>query len=87
MGSCEESAWHIEGECSIEEITDLPTHVAVKKEGIQKGVIAQEYQQAFPNRVKEQTTGVLTVNTDDTIWDLVNAVKELNGRLTRLENK
>ena len=54
---------------------------AVVKEGIQFGVIAQELQQVLPDCVKAESTGVLTINTSDLTWYLINAVKELSARL------
>lgn len=59
----------------------------VSKEGMQLGVIAQEFQQVLPDCVKEESTGVLTINTSDLTWYLINAVKELSARLAALETK
>ena len=77
-----------------DEITELPTHAAIKKEGIQLGVIAQEIQTVLPDMVNEETTGCLSVNPDNMTWYLVNAVKELSAkndaleaRLAKLEEK
>ena len=64
---------------TADEIVDFPPEVAVARQGLQKGVIAQEYQQAFPDRVHENSKGVLGLDTDETIWDLVNAIKELKA--------
>jgi hypothetical protein len=54
---------------------------AIKKSGVQLGVIAQELQQVLPDCVKQETTGVLSVNPDNLTWYLVNAVKELSTKL------
>jgi len=70
-----------------EEITELPEHVAVNKVGVQLGVIAQEFQQVFPECVTENSTGVLSVSTDPLVWHLINAVKELTVRVRELEVK
>lgn len=70
-----------------EEIVDLSQSSAVKKEGVQIGVIAQELQQVLPECVFENSTGVLSVNTDSLIWYLVNAVKELSEKVDTLEAK
>ena len=43
------------------------------------GFIAQEFQQVLPNCVKEESTGVLRVDTDNLTWYLINAVKELKA--------
>jgi hypothetical protein len=59
------------------EVTDLPTHAAIEKEGVQLGVIAQEFQEVLPNSVKEQSTGVLSVDSDNLTWYMINAIKEL----------
>jgi hypothetical protein len=67
-----------------EEITDLPPSEAIKKPGVQIGVIAQEM---LPECVRERSNGVLSVDTDRLIWYLVNAVKELSSRIEQLEAK
>jgi len=68
-----------------DEITELPTHCAIKKEGVQLGVIAQELQAVLPECVKQESTGVLSVDTDNLTWYLINAVKELSARVQQLE--
>jgi trimeric autotransporter adhesin len=77
-----------------EEITDLPPEQAIQKEGVQLGVIAQELQEVCPDCVKEESTGVLSVDSDNIFWHLVNAVKQqqaiitdLKARIEALENK
>jgi len=55
--------------------------------GIQLGVIAQEIQQVIPECVKQESTGVLSVDTDRVIWHLVNAVKELSAQVEELKAK
>lgn len=67
------------------EITELPTHCAIKKEGVQLGVIAQELQAVLPDCVKTESTGVLSVDTDNLTWYLINAVKELKAEIDRLK--
>jgi len=52
---------------------------AIKKEGVQLGVIAQELQMVLPDCVKTESTGVMSVNADNLTWYLVNAVKELKA--------
>jgi hypothetical protein len=64
-----------------EEITDVPQDQAIAKTGIQLGVIAQELQQILPECVKTESTGVMTVDTDNLTWYLINAVKELKAEL------
>ena len=68
-----------------EEITELPTHAAIKKDGVQLGVIAQELQVILPDCVKTESTGVLSVDADNLTWYLINAVKELSARVKQLE--
>ena len=71
-----------------EEVTDLPPHLAVEKEGVQVGVVAQEIREVLPNVVKEEEeTGFLSVSNDDVTWHLVNAVKELSAKVKELEEK
>jgi hypothetical protein len=70
-----------------EEITELPEHAAVNKDGVQLGVIAQEIQQVLPECVTENSTGVLSVSTDPLVWHLINAVKELSAQVEQLKAK
>ena len=58
---------------------------AVDKEGVQIGVIAQEIQQVFPDVIKEESTGVLSVNPENLTWYLINAVQELSAKVDALE--
>ena len=53
---------------------------------IRTGVIAQEFQEIFPESVVENSHGHLTVNTDEMIWSLLKAVQELTARVQELEN-
>ena len=70
-----------------DEITDFenPVSAVVNKEGIQLGVIAQEIETILPNLVREESTGVKTVNPDNLTWYLVNAVKELSKQVDELK--
>jgi hypothetical protein len=52
---------------------------AIKKSGIQLGVIAQELQVVLPDCVKQETTGVFTVDPDNLTWYMINAIKELKA--------
>jgi hypothetical protein len=69
------------------EITDLPKHSIIKKEGIQLGVIAQELQQILPDCVKTESTGVMAVEHDNIMWHMINAIKELNAKVIALETR
>ena len=64
-----------------DEITELDPQNVIEKQGTQLGVIAQEIQEILPDMVKEETTGVLSVDPDNMTWYLVNAVKELKEQL------
>ena len=68
-----------------EEVTDLPQGQAVEKTGVQLGVIAQELQAICPDCVTEQSTGVLSVNTDELFWHMVNAIKQLKAEIDQLK--
>ena len=70
-----------------EEITEVSPDQAIQKTGVQLGAIAQELQQILPECAKQESTGIYTVDADPLIWYLVNAVKELNAKITALENK
>ena len=70
---------------TAEEITDLPASAAINQSGVQLGVIAQELQEVLPECVTENSTGVLSVNTDQLIWYLVNSVKQLSAKVAELE--
>lgn len=70
---------------TAEEIMDLPQSAAIAQPGVQLGVIAQELQAVLPQCVTENSTGVLSVNTDPLIWYLVNAVKQLSAEVQALK--
>jgi hypothetical protein len=70
-----------------EEITELPQNQAIAKTGVQLGVIAQEIAEVSQEFVKTESTGVMSVDSDNLTWYLINAVKELNAKITALENK
>jgi len=70
-----------------EEVTEISPDQAIQKTGIQLGAIAQELQAVLPECVKQETTGVYTVNTDPLIWYLINAVKELKTEIDLLKGE
>jgi hypothetical protein len=70
-----------------DEITELPKNQVIKKEGVQLGVIAQELQAILPDCIKEESTGVLSVNSENITWHIINAIKELNAKVIALEAK
>jgi hypothetical protein len=67
---------------------------AIIKSGVQLGVIAQELQAVLPECVKQESTGVLSVNSDNLTYYTINAIKQLsaaldaaNARIAALEAK
>jgi hypothetical protein len=54
---------------------------AIKKSGVQLGVIAQELNEVLPECIKTESTGVMSVNSDNLTWYLVNAIKELKAEV------
>jgi hypothetical protein len=68
-----------------EEVIDSFKSSVIARKGIQIGVIAQEYQKIFPESVSTNSTGILSINTDNLIWHLVNSVKELSNELKILK--
>jgi hypothetical protein len=68
-----------------EEVTELDPSCAVQKAGVQLGVIAQELQQVCPDCIREESTGVLSVDSDNVFWHMVNAIKELSAQVTALQ--
>ena len=58
----------------------------VKKNGEQKiGVLAQDIQEVFPELVSEDKEGMLSVNYQGLIPVLINALKEQQKEITRLQ--
>ena len=72
---------------TADEVTDLPKENAVNIQGVQIGPIAQELAQVLPDCVKTESTGVMSVDASNITWHLINAVKELNAKVTALEAK
>jgi len=68
-----------------DEITELPKHSAIEKSGIQIGVIAQEIETILPDVVKEESTGVKSVDPSNLTWYLINAIKELKAEIDELK--
>ena len=64
-----------------EEVTELDPQNAIAIQGVQLGVIAQELQQVLPDCVKEESTGVLSVDTSNITWHMINAIKDLKAEL------
>jgi hypothetical protein len=70
-----------------DEVTELPQNLAIAISGTQLGVIAQELQEILPDCVKEQSTGVLSVNSENIMWHMINAIKELSAQVNELKTK
>jgi len=64
---------------TAEEVTELPAHTVIDKQGVQLGVIAQELQEVCSDCVKEESTGVLSVDTSNLTWHMINAIKDLKA--------
>ena len=72
--------------CLPEEVTELPQDQAIKKSGVQLGVIAQELHAVLPECVKTESTGVMSVNADNLNWYMINAIKELAADFQSYKN-
>jgi hypothetical protein len=64
---------------TVGEVTELPAHTVIEKTGVQLGVIAQELQQVCSDCVKEESTGVLSVDASNLTWHMINAIKDLKA--------
>jgi len=64
---------------TAEEVTELPAHTVIDKQGVQLGVIAQELQEVCGDCVKTESTGVMSVNSDNLTWHMINAIKDLKA--------
>ena len=53
----------------------------------QVGVIAQDLQKVFPNAVKKAADGFFRIRLEDMFYAVINAIKELDTRVTRLEKE
>jgi hypothetical protein len=70
-----------------EEITEVSQDQAINKQGVQLGVIAQEFQKILPECVKTESTGVMTVDADNLTWYMINAIKELKAEIDSLKQQ
>ena len=64
---------------------ELKPSDAIKKTGVQLGVIAQELYAVLPDCVKTESTGVMSVNQDNLTWYMINAIKELKAQNDSLQ--
>ena len=51
------------------------------------GVIAQDLQKIFPDAVQKDSNGYLTIRQEDMFYAVINAIKELDAKITALINK
>ncbi len=51
------------------------------------GVIAQDLQKVFPNAVQKGVDGFLKIRMEDMFYAVINAIKELDSRVTKLEKE
>jgi hypothetical protein len=65
--------------------SELKASDAIIKSGVQLGVIAQELQSVLPECVKQETTGVYSVDSDNLTWYMINAIKELKAEIDKLK--
>ena len=65
--------------------SELKASDAIIKSGVQLGVIAQELQQVLPDCVKTESTGVMSVESDNLTWYMINAIKELKAEIDKLK--
>ena len=70
-----------------DEITELNKSHAINISGVQIGPIAQELQQVLPDCVKTESTGVMSVDSSNLIWHMVNAIQELSAQNAELQAK
>lgn len=63
-----------------------PAHPSFR-EGRQMGVIAQELREVFPDLVREGPDGFLTVDYAGLLAPVIEALKELDARLSRIEDR
>ena len=72
--------------CLPEEVDpELKPSDAVERIGVQLGVVAQELQEICPDCIKTETTGVISVDSDNIFWHMVNAIKELKAEVDALK--
>ena len=51
------------------------------------GVVAQDLQKIFPNAVKKGSDGFLTIRLEDMFYAVINAVKELDAKITEIASQ
>ena len=61
--------------------------LGIKLDGDQIGFGAQAVQKVIPEAVTRNDNGYLMVNSDPIIWTMLNAIKEQQQQITKLENE
>ena len=51
------------------------------------GVMAQDLQKIFPDAVKKGADGFLTIRMEDMFYAVINAIKELDAKVTAQDKK
>ena len=59
--------------------------LAIDKDGVQLGVIAQEFEKVFPNGINIDSRGIKNICQDEMVFAMVNAIKELSAKNESLE--
>ena len=72
----------------LDKIRKLKVYNYIYRKDAQKvphvGVIAKDLQKVFPNAVKKGSDGFLSIRTDDMFYALINAVKEIDTKISTL---
>ena len=75
----------------LDDIMKIKTYEYVYKDDLTKtkqvGVIAQELQKIFPNAVKKDSKGYLSIRKDDMFYAVINAVKQLGTDVKALKEE
>ena len=79
-------------ENSLQKITQLNGYTyywqdETKGKNLQAGIVAQEVQRLFPELVKVDKEGMLSVNYSGLIPVMIESTKELNSRVEQLEKQ
>ena len=75
----------------LDDIMKIKTYEFTYKDDLTKtkriGVIAQELQKIFPNAVKTDSKGYLSIRKEDMFFAVINAIKELNKKYIALKEE
>ncbi len=80
-----------ENKSGLEKIRELKVYDFTFKNDKDKtpqvGVVAQDLQKVFPNAVKEDMSGYLTIRKDDIFYAMVNSIKQLDSFVQGIINE